>query len=201
MKRGSRPTDSNSASTRSASALPLAVPCSRKGLADDAAGRHARVQAVLRVLEDHLQAPAQPAQRLAPSSAVMSSPPNSIRPAVAGWRRRMTRPGGGLAAAALADEAEGLALQDLEIEAVHRLHRADLAAEHALHDREVPGQVLDPEERSGSGVHGGATVSMSNQQATSCPSATGRSGGFSRRQRSATCGAARGRTGRRRAPG
>ena len=34
-------------------------------LADDAAHRHARIQAVLRVLEDHLHVRAQPAQRLA----------------------------------------------------------------------------------------------------------------------------------------
>ena len=56
-------------------------------------------------------------------------------------------PGGALAAAALAHEAERLAALDVEREAVHGVHGADLALEHdPAGDGEVDAQVLDADE-------------------------------------------------------
>ena len=62
----------------------------------------------------------------------MSLPSNSIVPG-----GRFEQPGdqpahGRLAAARLADDAEGLARAHVEVDAVDRLHRADLPLEQAL---------------------------------------------------------------------
>ena len=121
-------------------------------LADDAAHRHARIQAVLRVLEDHLHARAQPAQRLAlQGSDVGSAKHDASRGHGVEAQDDPTRRR--LPAAALPDEAQRLPLADFEIEAVDRLDASNLATKHALHHREVLGEVLDREERRRAGVH------------------------------------------------
>ena len=132
---------------------PLRDPVLHQGLPDDAAHRHARIQTVLRVLEDHLHARAKLAQGLAVEGGdVGPAEHDASRRRVVQAQDDATR--GRFAAAALADQPQRLTLPDLEVEAIHRPDRADLAAEHAPHDREVPGEVLDPEERFGLGVHG-----------------------------------------------
>ena len=67
----------------------------------------------------------------------MSRPSNTILPAVGSQSRVISRPVVRLAAARLAHQAERLALRDGEVDAVDRLHRADLALQQALADREV----------------------------------------------------------------
>ena len=96
-------------------------------LAEDVADRHARVERGVGVLEHHLHAPAQrPDLRTA-------------TPARCPGRAKMTRARGRLvdaryharkrrfAATRLADEADGLALRDVEIDAVDRVHDLALA--------------------------------------------------------------------------
>ena len=87
----------------------------------------------------------------------------------------------------LADEAQRLALADLEAHVVDRLDLADLAPEQAGMDREVHLQADDPKQRRGLRRHGAAPlVAGSHQHATSCPMPTGMRGGFSMRHRSKT---------------
>ena len=118
------------------------LPVLAQRLTDDAAHRHAGVQAVLWVLEDHLHVWAQLSQRFALECRdVLAAKHHPSR------RRRVEAQddaaGGRLAAAALAHQAERLARIDGEVEPVHRPHGAHPAAEHAPHDREVLGEVLD----------------------------------------------------------
>ena len=112
-------------------------------LADDGAGGEPRIERRVGILEDHLEPSARPAQRcpverrdLFPAKAhlpVMDSLELDDRPA-----------GGALAAAALPDEREGLALGDVERDAVDG---SDEAAAAGVLDEEV----LDLEERGSGG--------------------------------------------------
>ena len=103
--------------------------------------RHARVERRERVLEDDLHLAADRLQLRAATAA-------SGRPWSPSWRKqtsplgRLRRPqdqspGRGLAAAGLADQAERLALVDLEADAVDGLDLADHAAQQPALDREV----------------------------------------------------------------
>ena len=59
----SRPTDASSAATRAGACAAAAIrPCSQQRLGDDVADAPARVEAGIRILEDHLHAPAQRAR-------------------------------------------------------------------------------------------------------------------------------------------
>ena len=107
---------------------------------------HPRVQRPERVLEDDLHPAPQRAHvvgiDVGQLVAVEHDPP-------VGRRRELDdRPAERrLAAAGLADEAERLARHDLEVDAVDRVDRADLAAQHAAVDREVLLEALDGEQR------------------------------------------------------
>ena len=89
-------------------------------LGDDAGHRHARIQRALRVLEHDLEAPAERGQRLArgrPDIGAVEQHLARRRPLQAhdGLAQR------GLAAARFADDAQGLAAPDLEVDAVQRM--------------------------------------------------------------------------------
>src|SRR6185503_6221535 len=117
------------------------------GLLDDVAHLHARIERAVGVLEDHLHASAQRDQ-LARAHAADVLPVEQdlalgrlLEPQDAATRRR-------LAAAALADQPQGLAAQDGEVDTVDRLDVTDLAAEqHAVADREVHGKPANLDER------------------------------------------------------
>ena len=116
-------------------------------LADDVANRHPRIQARVRVLEDHLHLATHPAKLLATERRELG--PGEAH----GSRRRLVElqdraAGRRLAAAGFPDEAERLALFDEERDAVDGAHGADLALEEdALREREVHHEVLDLDER------------------------------------------------------
>ena len=88
--------------------------------------RHPRVQARVRVLEDHLHPPAHPPQPLA-SSVVRSCPSNVIVPRGRRVEADDGAAGRALAAARLADEPERLAAAEREADAVDRPDVADVA--------------------------------------------------------------------------
>src|SRR5262249_58576278 len=113
-------------------------------------------------------------------------------------------PGGGLAAARLADEAEGLPAADGEGDVVHCLDQAAPAAQESARDLEVLGEVPNSEDLlparrllaraivAGDCGHPHAVTfcssSLETQQAETWPGDTASSGGGSPRQRA---GAAR----------
>ena len=123
----------------------LGDPVDLERLGDDVADGQARVERRVRVLEHDLQ--------LAPVFAHLAAleardvvPVHDDLP-----RGRLDqledRPcEGGLAAAGLSDEAEGLSLPHLEVDAVDRVHLPDGALEQALSDREVLDELLDAED-------------------------------------------------------
>jgi hypothetical protein len=94
-------------------------------VADDRPDALARVQGRVGILEDHLHLAAQGPQ-LAVAAFVMSRPSKGSGRSWASSRRSMQRPRVDLAAARLADEAERLALHDVQGHAVHRVD--DVAA-------------------------------------------------------------------------
>ena len=115
-------------------------------LADDVARRHARVQRRERVLEDDLHLPpvgpqrgfAQPGDVLA---VELDRAAGRLDQAQHGARH------GRLAAAALADQAQGLAFADRKADAVDRIDMPGGAPQQPLLDREMLFQVVDLEHR------------------------------------------------------
>ena len=127
-------------------------------LADDRAHRLARVQRRVGVLEDHLH--------VAPQRLELGA--RRVRDVVAlvddlaagGLQQPRQQPRGGrLAAARLPHEAEGLALEDVEGDAVDGAHGADLLLQDdPLAQREVLLEVMDLDELGGAvGAHGVAS--------------------------------------------
>jgi hypothetical protein len=116
-------------------------------LGNDVAHFHARVERAVRVLEDHLHAPAQRDQL----AALHAVDVLAVEQDLAGSRPfepQDAASGRGLAAAALTNQPQRLAALDVEIDAVDRLHVADLACQHdALGDREVHGKAAHLEKR------------------------------------------------------
>ncbi|EGJ74926.1 putative peptide ABC transporter ATP-binding protein [Streptomyces sp. Tu6071] len=116
-------------------------------LADDVADRHPGVERGVRVLEDHLDVAAHRLQGAA----------GELRDVLALVADRAARGllqvdehlgDGRLAAAGLADDAEGLAAPQVEVDTVDGLHGADLALEDdALGEREVLGEAPHFEDR------------------------------------------------------
>ena len=111
-------------------------------LGDDVLDRHARIERAERVLEDDLHlAPHRP-------HALGVQALDRLALEADGAAGRLDQadqhaPGGGLAAARLADEAERPAARDREIDAVDRAHRADLTRDqNPAGDREVLGEAL-----------------------------------------------------------
>ena len=126
-----RPTRRASSSQRARTApRPRTVPEAQDRVGDGARGRVARVEAVGRVLEDHLdlRRAADGGRSARPGSAPMSSP---VEDDPAGGRVEQPHDhgrGGRLAAAGFADEPDALAAPDLEGEAVHGAERRLVAA-------------------------------------------------------------------------
>ena len=110
-------------------------------LADDVAHLHARIERTVRVLVDHLHAAAK-----APAGAVGRGDVLALEQDAARRDRlhaQHRQAGGGLAAAALADQAQRLAALERERHAVDRFHHADRVPEqHAAREREVHLQVF-----------------------------------------------------------
>src|SRR5205085_10777599 len=112
------------------------------GLGDDLADLEARVGRRIGILKHHLQFSAI-GPHLAPRQLV---DPLAIDADLTGGRldelqNRLA--GGRLAAAALADEAQSLALPDVEGNAVDRMDVADGLLQQALLDREMLDQIPD----------------------------------------------------------
>ena len=132
-------------------------------LADDIAGRHARIERSERVLEDDLhRAPDRPQLGLAEMGDVAVVQPDAATGRLdqaqdAACHRRF-------AAAGLADKAERFADAEREPDAVDRVHGADLAAQHAAAHRIMFDEVGDLEQRAGVG-HGGPASSAARQHA------------------------------------
>ena len=111
-------------------------------LADDVADLEARVERGVGVLEDDLElAPIGPHLVARQAVDALAVDADLARGRVDQLEDRLA--GGRLAAAALADEAQGLALGDVERDAVDRVHLADGAPQQPLPDREVLDQPLD----------------------------------------------------------
>ena len=166
-----------------------------QGFGDDGTHRHARVQAGLRVLEDHLHARSDAPQLLAAQGRDVPTVEQDA--AACDVVEAQDRPAGrGLAAAGFADQSQGLAPADVEADAVDRLDDSDLAADDALVDGEMHAQVLDAQQHLGVGGpwlqagrlggHDAGPGGACHQQATWWPANTVASDGFSARQRSWT---------------
>ena len=143
-----------------------------QGFADDSADVHARIERGVRVLKDDLDIAAQDAKLIG------LQPPDilAIKMDFArGWfdQAQHAAPGGRLAAAGFADQPEGFAALDGEIDAVDSVNAAGLAAEQAAFDRKLLGQVPDPEQR----LTHGTTVCSAWIHATLWPGSSSRKAG------------------------
>src|SRR5262249_6102559 len=125
-------------------------------IADDLSDALARVEARVRVLEDHLHVAPQRTElaRTELLDLVALEDDYSVRrlepPDDAAAERR-------LPAARLSDEPERLALGDRERDVVDGMHARHLTPKHALPDREILLDVLDVDERTAVDAHAAAT--------------------------------------------
>jgi hypothetical protein len=154
-------------------------------LTDDVGYRHARVQAGIRILEDHLHL----AAHLAEFLALQVHQVHAFEFHRAGGRavQLQDRPtGGGLATARLANQAQGLTALDIEADTIHRAHRAHLALDHAPVNGEMHHQIIYMEQGVVVGFDGAhyrcLPVLVSTQQAARCSGPTAINGGFSCQQ-------------------
>ena len=172
------------------------------GLADDVADLHSRVQRAVGILEDDLDLLPYGDQVL----LVQAAEVHALEDDVAGGgtlELQYAAPGGGLAAAGLSHEAQGLPLLDGEGDVVHRLDMGDgLLEDDALEDREIHLEVLDLDQgialldlREGAGRNGhrsaahdaslrSSCISRMRQHAATWPFPTSSRGGNSDAQRS-----------------
>ena len=116
-------------------------------LADDRAGGHSRVERGVGVLENDLHVPPLPPQFVRREFEKVPAPERDL-PAGRLDQAQDATAGGGLAAAAFADQAEGVLAAQGERDSVHGLDPALHAAEEALADGEVLFQALDSEKRA-----------------------------------------------------
>jgi hypothetical protein len=158
-------------------------------LGDDLADRHARIERGVGVLENELHVAAQLAHLgcrirrqfapLEPDGTVIGLDQPDDQPA-----------GGGLAAAAFTDKAEGTAAPHRKVEAVDGAHPPPLAPEHAAANDEVLGQPLHIQQRRlrARAVHGRASCAAGwylgwrAKQRTPCSGSTGVASGCSSKQ-------------------
>jgi hypothetical protein len=158
MNSGRRPTRRSSSATRSARSVLHAIDQQR--LADIVEQGHARIERAERVLEDHLDLGPERQQLALRQGREIDhlSGLGAVEDLAAG---RIDRPqdaarGGGLAAAALAHQAQCLALFQGEIDAVDRTDMANHALEETVRDREELLQATDLEQRV---THDGSAMS------------------------------------------
>lgn len=116
---------------------------------DRLAHRQTWVEAAVGILEDHLGMAAEAAQLAALQRAHVGAEDRDLA-GVGLDQAQHAASQGGLAAAAFADQAEGLARGKVEIDTIDGAHRPDLPAEQPTADREVLHQAADAQE----GVHG-----------------------------------------------
>ena len=180
---------------------PLALePVDPQALADEVAHLHARVERADGVLEDDLHVPAHRLQL----GAAETPHVDAVELDLAGGRLEQPQQRAAerrLAAAGLADEADRLAAEDVEVDAVHRLELADGPLQDPLAHGEVllhPARLQQDVRRLAAGaevepvvlrstscdrlarVRGTRRPSSHSQHADSC-GGTGRSGGSSSR--------------------
>ena len=116
-----------------------------EGFLEDLADRVAAVEGFGGVLEDHLHFPAQGAQGARPGVGEVAAFELDAAAGRAQQAHHRAREGG-LAAAALTDEAEGFALLEVETDAVDRLAHRLGGAEDTAADGVMHFQVLDAEQ-------------------------------------------------------
>ena len=125
---------------------PVRQALGEQALADDVGDRHPRVERSERVLEDDLHPATQRAHVVGIDIGELVAVEDD--PAVRGRGQLDDGPAeGGLAAAGLTDERERLAAVDLEVDAVDRVDRADLAPQDPAVDREVLLEAVHREQR------------------------------------------------------
>ena len=90
--------------------------------------REARIDGAVGVLEDHLHVAVVLAQGAAPQVGEVATVLEVEAAAVVAVEPYQQAPEGGLAAAALANQAENLAFSNLEADVVHRMHQRPLAS-------------------------------------------------------------------------
>ena len=137
------------------------------------ADRHARVQGRVGVLEDHLHLAAHAAQVAAAQLGQLCA---AEVDAAGGGLVELEdgAAGGGLAAAGLADEAQGLARLDVDVDAVDGLDVGDLALkDQAGGDREVHLEALDVDEQVGGRLHRAGVLDLGCHELATSPWATG----------------------------
>src|SRR3990172_7181655 len=157
-----------------------------KRLAHDLFHGHARIQAGIRILEDHLHL----AAHLAHAFALQMDQVDSLKvnltsrgPVELQYRAAS----GGFAAARFAHQAKRLAAFYIKGNAIHCAHRAHLALNHAAMNGEVHYQVFNTKQDIIVGTHQrGLPLLVSTQQAIRCSGDTGSRTGFSFQQRSIT---------------
>jgi hypothetical protein len=131
----------------------------QEGLSHEVEQRHAGIERGKRILEDHLHLAAQGPQLLPAQLADLDhravGDPHEDLPA-GRLDRAHDAPGGrGLAAAALAHEAQRLPLVDVEVDAVHGANVTHGPPQEALPDRKELLQAGDPQQDfRGEGDHG-----------------------------------------------
>ena len=156
----------------------LALPAFRytvdmHGLADDRAGRHARIERGVGVLEDHLHPlPVGHHRGGVEAGNVFVFQPDRALGRLKQLQHRATD--GGLAAAGLADETQRLAMFDPEAHAVHGIDMPPDPREDALVDRKMLLEAVHVEQRRAGirrlGVHAVPPSRRSAcQHATECP--------------------------------
>ena len=125
-------------------------------LTDDVDDREARVQRLERILEQHPHLLAQQVELLPVHVRdLQDGAVARVEPHLAAGRIDRAHDAarrGGLAAAALAHQADRLPLADLEADAVDGLDPPHVPAEEPLADREVGAQVVDGEDRGARGA-------------------------------------------------
>ncbi|MCY1418607.1 hypothetical protein D9M71_341700 [compost metagenome] len=112
-----------------------------QALADNLAHAHARAQAAIRVLEDHLHLPAQWPDLLLRQA--VQGRALEANDALAAEQPQDCQAQRGLARTAFSDNAQGLALGQGKVNTVYRLDMIDRAAQQPFLDREPYAQVLD----------------------------------------------------------
>src|SRR5204863_6510227 len=145
----------------------------QQGLADIVEQGHARIERAEGILKDHLDLGPQRQQLALRQGREIDDLARSrtIEDLAAGRidRAQDAARGGGLAAAALADQAERLALLEDEVDAVDGADMADHRLEESARDREEFLQAADLEQRV---AHAGSAMSWCRKQLASWLAAT-----------------------------
>src|SRR5258705_2881421 len=144
-------------------------------LAQDVAHAHPRVQARIEVLEDHLHLAPQGAQ-LGAAHLGDIAPVEHDTPAARVGQPQHRASDRGLAAAGLADEADGLVFPEIKAHAIHRRDHAPLAGQHREEAATLAIVLAQIGDFENGAAHAFSAAGYS-QQRTLCPGAISASGG------------------------